>query len=120
MECGAVKMSSTFTQPAMEANISQGEEDAPRAPSFFARIKIGYRIYAGFAIVLMLLAGLTIYGTVQLYDFEKGLVFYGDKAGDALLLSDFQRAVIDTQLAAREYLATMTSESAATKKRSLR
>ena len=75
-----------------------------------SRLKIGHRIYFGFAFVLCLLAGLTVYGTTQLLSLEERIVFYGDKAGDALLVSDIQRAVLDTQLAAREYLVALTKE----------
>ncbi|WP_316861951.1 methyl-accepting chemotaxis protein [uncultured Cohaesibacter sp.] len=74
--------------------------------------KIGHRIYLGFTIVLLLLVGMTVYGALQMASLEKRIVFYGDKAGDALLVSDFQRAVLETQLAAREYVATITPEGA--------
>nr|WP_320144494.1 methyl-accepting chemotaxis protein [uncultured Cohaesibacter sp.] len=85
--------------------------DAPgssqkRSFSVFRNFKIGTRIYLGFAIVLCLLAGLTIYGNSKLTGLEGRIIFYGDKAGDALLLSDMQRAVTEVQLAAREYVGT--------------
>ncbi|WP_321336510.1 methyl-accepting chemotaxis protein [uncultured Cohaesibacter sp.] len=85
--------------------------DAPgssqkRSFSVFRNFKIGARIYLGFAIVLCLLAGLTIYGNSKLTGLEGRIIFYGDKAGDALLLSDMQRAVTEVQLAAREYVGT--------------
>nr|WP_321461431.1 methyl-accepting chemotaxis protein [uncultured Cohaesibacter sp.] len=83
-----------------------------RSASIFSNLKIGVRIYLGFAIVLSLLAGLTIYGDSQLSSLEERIVFYGDKAGDALLVSDMQTAVIDVQLAAREYVAAVTPEAA--------
>ena len=79
---------------------------------FFRNLKIGARIYLGFAIVLCLLAGLTIYGNSKLTGLEENILFYGDKAGDALLVSDIQRAVTEIQLAAREYVGT-TSQAAA-------
>ncbi|WP_319533738.1 methyl-accepting chemotaxis protein [uncultured Cohaesibacter sp.] len=79
-------------------------------------MKIGHRIYAGFGFVLCLLVALTVYGVFNLSDLEDRIIFYGDKAGDALLLSDLQRAVLSTQLAAREFLVTITKEEADAKK----
>ena len=89
--------------------------DAPgssqkRSFSVFRNFKIGARIYLGFAIVLCLLAGLTIYGNSKLTGLEGRIIFYGDKAGDALLLSDMQRAVTEVQLAAREYVGTSSPD----------
>ena len=99
--------SSLVSAPLISPGASQ-----KRGFSFFRNVKIGARIYLGFAIVLCLLAGLTIYGNSKLTGLEGRIVIYGDKAGDALLLSDMQRAVTEVQLAAREYVGTSSPEAA--------
>nr|WP_321455359.1 methyl-accepting chemotaxis protein [uncultured Cohaesibacter sp.] len=91
-----------------EGTFAQGK----RSKSILSNVKIGFRVYLGFVIVLALLAGLTVYGTVQLSSLEDRVIVYGDKAGDALLVSDIQRAVTEIQLAAREYVGTITPEAA--------
>ncbi|SNY90677.1 methyl-accepting chemotaxis sensory transducer [Cohaesibacter sp. ES.047] len=85
--------------------------------SLLSHLRIGHRIYLGFAFILLLLVGLTTYGTLNLKDLEDRILFYGDKAGDALLLSDLQRRVVATQLEARAYLATVTKEAAEARKK---
>nr|WP_321524230.1 HAMP domain-containing methyl-accepting chemotaxis protein [uncultured Cohaesibacter sp.] len=82
-----------------------------RPPSLLANLRIGTRIYLGFAIVLCLLAGLAVYGTLQLSNVEEQVHFYGDKAEDALLVGEMQKAIVDVQLAAREYVGTVTPDA---------
>ncbi len=77
-----------------------------KSSSLFSKLKIGPRIYTGFGLVLTTMVGLGFFSIMELRNLDDSFLKYEDMAGDSRLVSDIQRSVVETQLAAREFLAT--------------
>lgn len=75
-----------------------------------ANLKIGYRIYGGFALVLaaiVFMAGQAVFQVDKLgTSFDK----YGDMSSDAILVIEIEAALEEVQLKAREYMAGADEE----------
>ncbi|WP_319532416.1 methyl-accepting chemotaxis protein [uncultured Cohaesibacter sp.] len=81
------------------------------SPSASLRLKIGPKIYLGFSIVLMLLIGLGIYSLLEMRSINDRFVTMADMESDAELIAEIQSTVVETQLAARDFMFTFKEES---------
>ena len=68
-------------------------------------LKIGYRIYGGFALVLVALVFLAAESVFYAEHLDKQFSNYGDMAHDVQLVASLASSLAETQLKAREYMA---------------
>ena len=76
----------------------------------FSKLKIVHRIYAGFAVVLALLAGIAAFSAYEFDQLEAKFEYYDDMSDDSALVNELQELIIAAQMASREYLDDSNDE----------
>ena len=93
---------------------SATEGSAKRAKAgFLSSIKIGKKLYAGFGVVILLLAVVAGISWNGLATGEKTFDTYSDSASAAVLAATVDTAMSDSLLAVRQFVATGSDQSRA-------
>ena len=85
---------------------SSNESGLNKSGSFLSRFKVGSRIYAGFAAVLVLLVCLSGFSISSFNNQKLSFSSYSDMSGDALLVNALENAVFASELSLKEFIAT--------------
>jgi CHASE3 domain sensor protein len=90
------------------------EESAKRAKTgFLAGVKIGKKLYAGFGVIMVLLAAVAGISWNGLATGEKTFGTYAGSAGSAVTAATIDTAMSDSLLAVRQFVATGSDQSRA-------
>ncbi|SNY91144.1 methyl-accepting chemotaxis protein [Cohaesibacter sp. ES.047] len=101
-------MSSLSTNPGLGTGTDHpsSEPGSNKSRSFLSRFKVGSRIYAGFAAVLVLLVCLASFSIISFSNQKLSFSSYSDISEDALLVNNLEGAVLASQLSLKEFYAT--------------
>ena len=97
---------STNSVTGIGGDHSPSDSGLNKSGSFLSRLKVGSRIYAGFAAVLVLLVCLAGFSISSFKDQQQSFASYSDMSGDALLVNALENAVFASELSLKEFIAT--------------
>nr|WP_321445662.1 methyl-accepting chemotaxis protein [uncultured Cohaesibacter sp.] len=89
------------------------QDELKKSGSFLSRFKVGSRIYAGFATVLLLLVCLAGFSISSFNGQKLSFASYSDMSGDALLVNNLENAVLLSQLSLKDFFATSDNDEKA-------
>src|SRR3546814_10951524 len=99
-------MTSSYGAPAHERAAG-----ANRLFSFFTDLKIGAKIASGFALVLLLLAGMATFAVLGVVEVDHDFAGYGDISTDAVALNDLDAETMTMAWQAGEYVLTFDEDT---------
>ena len=97
---------STNSVTGIGGDYSPSDTGLNKSGSFLSRLKVGSRIYAGFAAVLVLLVCLAGFSISSFKDQQQSFASYSDMSEDALLVNNLKGAVLASQLSLKEFFST--------------